>query len=119
MSLVWLNRLLVVIGLAFFGGAVFHGLALIWPSLSEPMPPLTHATFVVINLFFGFAFVLKVKWVQWPFLLLTLQQMWSHGGELVRALMETPPRVDGQSVFALGGLALMWLVLFARKKAQG
>lgn len=118
MSLVWVNRLLVVIGLAFFGGAVFHGLALIWPSISEPMPPLTHATFVAVNLFFGFAFVLEASWVQWPFLLLTLQQLWSHGGDLVRALMEKPPRVDGQSVFALVGLALMWLVLFARRKAR-
>ena len=118
MFLVWLNRLLVVIGIAFFGGALFHGLALLWPSLSEPMPPLEHAAFVVINLFFGFAFVLKVTWVQWPFLLLTLQQVWSHGGDLVRGLMEKPPRLDGQSLFALVGLALMWLVLLARKKAQ-
>ena len=117
MFLVWINRLLVAIGLAFFGGAIFHGLALLWPSLSEPMPPLTHAVFVAINLFFGVAFVLRVTWVQWPFLLLTVQQVWSHGGDLVRALQETPPRLDGQSVFALVGLALMWLVLFARNKA--
>lgn len=119
MSLVWINRLMVFVGVVFFGGgAAFHGAALIWPSLSEPMPPLTHAAFVVINLFFAVAFVLKVSWVQWPFLLLTAQQLWSHGGDLVRALLEKPPRLDGQSLFALFGIGLIWLLLWARGKAS-
>lgn len=119
MSLVWVNRLMVAVGVFFFGGgAVFHGLALIWPHLSEPMPPLTHATFVVVNVFFAVAFVRRVKWVQWPFLLLTVQQVWSHGGDIVRGREEHPPVWDVQSLFALGGIGLIWLLLWARKRAS-
>lgn len=117
MSLVWINRLLVAVGIAFFGAAIFHGIAFFWPGISEPMPAATHAAFVAVNVFFGVAFVRKVTWLHWPFLLLTAQQVWSHGGDLVRALQEHPPRVDGQSVFALGGLALIWLLLWARQRA--
>ena len=118
LPLVWINRLLVAAGLAFFGGAIFHGLALIWPGISEPMPPLMHATFVAINLFFGLAFVRKVTWLHWPFLALTLQQLWSHGGDLIRAREAHPPSWDVQSLFALGGLGLIWLLLWARSRAR-
>ena len=82
------------------------------------MPPWLHATFVLVNLFFAVAFVLKASWVQWPFLVLTLQQLWSHGGELLSALREVPPRLDGQSLFALLGLCVVWLLLWARGRAS-
>lgn len=81
------------------------------------MPPLTHVTFVVVNLFFAVAFVMRVKWVAWPFLVLTVQQVWSHGGDIVRGREEHPPVWDMQSLFALGGIGLIWLLLWARRRA--
>lgn len=117
MPLVWINRLLVAVGLAFFGAMLFHALALFWPGISEPMPWSTHATFVAINLFFGVAFVRRVRWLAAPFALLTLQQLWSHGGELLRGREAHPPFWDPQSLFALGGLGLIWLLLRARGRA--
>jgi hypothetical protein len=73
---------------------------------------------VVVNVFFAVAFVMRVKWVAWPFLLLTAQQVWSHGGDIVRGREEHPPVSDVQSLFALGGIALIWLLLWARRRAM-
>ena len=113
----WINRLMVFVGLVFFGGgAVFHFIALFWPKVSEPMPPWMHATFVVVNLFFAVAFVLRVSWVQWPFLVLTVQQLWSHGGDILRGREAHPPTWDVQSLLALAGLGLIWLLLWARAR---
>lgn len=108
---------MAAVGVLFFGGAaVFHLIAVFKPDISEPLPVWEHGLFVLINAFFAVAFVLRAPWVGWPFLALTLQQLWSHGGDFVRALQETPPRFDFQSFFALAGLGLVWVVLFLRKK---
>lgn len=118
-NFVLLNRLMTLVGIFFFGGAsLFHGIAYFFPGISEPQPPWMHLTFCAVNLFFAVAFIFKLPRVGWPFLLLTIQQLWQHGGDLVRALRETPPRLDAQSVFALFGLALVWLLLWARARAQ-
>lgn len=110
---------MVLVGVFFFGGAaVFHGLAFFFPSISEPQPPWMHLTFFAVNLFFAFAFSFKLPRVGWPFLLLTIQQLWQHGGDIVRALQASPPHLDSQSVFALFGLGLVWLLLWARARAQ-
>ena len=112
----WINLLLVAVGLAFFGAMIFHGLALFFPHLSEPMPWWEHALFVAINLTFGLLFVLRVKWLAWPFLALTLQQLWSHGGDIIRGREAHPPFWDVQSLFALGGLGLIWVLLYVRSR---
>lgn len=114
MSLVWLNRLVRAVGVVFLCAGVFHGLALIWPNISEPMPWTTHAAFVLINLFMAVVFFLRVRWLPWPLAVLSVQQVWSHGGDFIRAL----PRIDVQSLFALLGLAAIWWIVIAWRRAS-
>jgi hypothetical protein len=110
---------MTLVGIFFFGGAaIFHGLAFFFPNISEPQPPWMHLTFFAVNTYFAIAFVFHSQRVAWPFLLLTLQQLWQHGGDIVRALHANPPHLDSQSVFALFGLGLVWLLLYARWKAS-
>lgn len=118
-NFVLLNRLMTLVGIFLFGGAsIFHALAFFFPKISEPQPPWMHVTFFAVNLFFALAFVFKLPRVGWPFLALTIQQLWQHGGDIERALKEQPPHIDSQSVFALFGLSLVWLLLWARARAQ-
>lgn len=114
----WIERGLVAVGAVLVCAGLFHGLALLWPGVSEPMAPATHAAFVAINLCFGVLFARRVSWLAWPFLALTLHQVWSHGGDLLRAHQEQPPRWDGQSLFTLGGLLVIWALLAARAAAR-
>lgn len=113
----WFKVLFGVVGFVFFCAGVFHGLAVFFPSISEPLPAWEHALFVLINWSMAGMWFLRVKWLPWAFLGLTMQQLWQHGGDLVHALQETPPRVDWQSVFALGGLIPMWLLVRAWVRA--
>lgn len=113
----WFKVLFGVVGFVFFCAGVFHGLAVFFPNISEPLPTWEHGLFVLINWSMAGLWFLRVKWLPWAFLGLTMQQLWQHGGDLVHALQETPPRVDWQSVFALGGLIPMWLLLRAWVRA--
>lgn len=115
----WPDRLLLCAGLGCFVVALFHLAAIAWPQLSEPSPPLRHGVFVGVNVFFGVAFVRRVRWLPWPLLVLTVQQIWSHGGDLLRARAEQPPRWDLQSLFMLAvGLPALWSVLALARRAK-
>ncbi len=109
----WFKVLFGVVGFTFFCAGVFHFVAIFFPHISEPLPAWEHALFVLINLTMAGLWALRVKWLPWPFLGLTIQQLWQHGGDLIRAL----PRIDLQSLFALLGLIPMWLLLRAWVRA--
>lgn len=117
MSPVWLNRLVSAVGVVFLGAGVFHGLALIWPNISEPMPWTTHLAFVAINGLMAGVFFFHPPWLPWAYGALTLQQLWQHGGDLIAGLMEKPPRIDWQSVIALGGVAAIWVLVIAWRRS--
>lgn len=104
---------MTAVGGVFLCAAIFHAAALLWPTISEPSPPGRHAVFVVVNAFFALCFATRRPWLVWPFAVLTLQQLWSHGGDVIRSL----PRADVQSVVALVGLAAIWVVVIAWKRA--
>lgn len=109
MSTTWFKILFGVVGFTFFCAGIFHFLALFFPSISEPQPWWAHATFVLINFTMAGLWIRRVKWLPWPFLTLTIQQVWQHG----TAFIHTLPNIDWQSVFALVGLIPMWLLLRA------
>ncbi|MFO0595883.1 MAG: hypothetical protein U0228_11275 [Myxococcaceae bacterium] len=113
----WIDWAFVAVGVFFFGGgAVFHAIAFFKPDISEPMPQWLHEVFVFVNLFFAVCFVRRVKWVAWPFAVLTAQQAWQHGGAFIAALRETPPHFDAQSFFALLGLVVVWVLIVIRAR---
>jgi len=114
----WPDRLLVCAGFGCFAVALFHAAAIVWPQISEPSPAPRHAVFVGINLLFGVAFVRRARWLPWPFLALTAQQLWSHGGDLLRARAADPPHWDVQSLAVLATLPVLWaVILLARGEA--
>lgn len=115
----WPDRLLLCAGLGCFAVALFHLGALFWPAISEPSPPLRHAVFLGVNVFFGIAFLRRARWLPFPLLILTAQQIWSHGGDLLRARAEHPPRWDLQSLFMLAALPALWAVILLARRAKG
>jgi len=83
--------------------------------VSEPSPAWRHALFVLVNLFFAWAFFTRARWLPWPFGVLCVQQTWSHGSDLVAAY--AIGRVDVQSIAVLVSLPLLCvLVQLGRKR---
>ncbi len=102
---VWAQRALFVSGLGAVGVACFHGAAIIVPTISEPSPPWRHALFIGVNLFFGFAFLRRARWLPVPFAVLSAQQVYSHGTDLIEA--RAVGHTDLQSLAVLATLPVL------------
>ncbi len=63
------------------GVAVLHVVQAVTPGPS----PVRHAIFVVVNGAMAALLVWRHRWAFWPALVLTAQQMYSHGLELARS----------------------------------
>jgi hypothetical protein len=88
--------------------------AIIVPAVSEPSPAWRHAVFVLVNLFFAWAFLTRARWLPWPFGVLFVQQVWSHGSGFLAA--RAVGHLDLQSVAVLVTLPLLAvLVVFGRR----
>ncbi len=107
-----------VAALVFASVAVFHGLALLWPTISNPSPPWRHAIFVVVALLIAFAFARKWRWLWLPMSILVVQQLLGHGRDFFAALAEAPLRIDWQSLAVLVAMPALWWVAFAQRKSD-
>jgi hypothetical protein len=101
------------IALFFLAGALFHGLALTWPSLSVvPEDPATHVLFALLNLWLCEA---ALSWrPRFPLYLaaLTVHQVVVHGVMLVRGVGVA------QDLAVLIGLVLVWVLMFVRRATE-
>jgi len=64
--------------------ALYHLAALAIPGFARvayapTYPPLRHVTFVTVDSLGAWLFLLRPRWLIWPYLLLTLQVMQGHG----------------------------------------
>jgi hypothetical protein len=111
----WAAHGLIAAGIVTACVAVFHAVAIVVPSVSEPSPAWRHGLFVVVNLFFAWAFLTRARWLPWPFAVLCVQQTWSHGSDLVAA--HANGHLDVQSLAVLVSLPLLCvLVLLGRRR---
>jgi hypothetical protein len=104
-------RLAPALGVPFALGALHHLTVLFSPEEGDSSSPTRHLVFVVINLFFGAAFVLRARWVLFPAILLAIQQTLSHGGAFLEA--HRTGTFDLQSFLVLCFLPAVLIVAFA------
>ena len=69
---------------AFLAAALYHLAAVLIPAFGEiaytaTYPLWRHVVFILINVTFAWLLVRQVRWVVWPFALLTLQIFNGHG----------------------------------------
>jgi hypothetical protein len=109
-------RFAPLVGVPFAFGAVHHMLAIISPSASDTSSATRHFVFALINLFFGVAFAMRVRWVIFPALFLALQQTYSHGSAFLEA--RRAGMFDSESFAVLVFLPVVLIAAFALAKAR-
>lgn len=73
------SRLLFpILALAFVGGGVFHALALVDPTIAEPVPAWYHLLFVGVNLALAILVVRRPPWLVPLFAVYLVQQYAEH-----------------------------------------
>lgn len=106
----WTGPALSAVSLGCFGVALFHLVCIVRPELGEPSPAWRHGLFVGVNLLLAAGFLKRPRWFSWPLVALTLQQLISHGTDLLEAQRRTPPRLDVQSLAVLVTFPLLLLL---------
>jgi hypothetical protein len=75
----WERWLFRVLALGFIGAAIFHGKAFLDGTIEPRMSAAGHATFVLINVLTAAGMWLHPRWLIFPFSVLAMQQLISHG----------------------------------------
>jgi len=105
------------VAIAFVIAALFHAGALIAPDIAEPSPPWRHALFIGINLALAAGFFRRPRFFLWVFLVVTAQQLVSHGMQGWRVWQEG--RIDWASVVVCVALPpLAALLAWDRKRVR-
>jgi hypothetical protein len=101
---------------AFLAGAAWHVAAILSPALAPTSPAWRHGLFVAVNLALAAGFARRPRWLVFPFAALVLQQVVSHGGDLVEA-WRAEGRVDWPSAIVLVAMpALLALLVIDRRE---
>ncbi|HKU42506.1 MAG TPA: DMT family transporter, partial [Polyangiales bacterium] len=105
------KRLSYALLIPFLAAATFHAAALVWPSLSEPVPAWRHALFIAINAALALGLWIRPPWFAAVFLLFTLQQLASHGASAWQIWHEQH-RLDWASLVTMPFVAgvCVWLL---------
>jgi hypothetical protein len=64
---------------AFVAAGFFHGAALLWPHIAEPVPSWFHALFVAVNFALAVGVVKRPRGFVVLYALYTVQQLLEHG----------------------------------------
>jgi hypothetical protein len=64
---------------AFVAAGFFHGAALVWPHIAEPVPSWFHALFVAVNFALAVGLLKRPRGFVVLYALYTLQQLLEHG----------------------------------------
>jgi hypothetical protein len=111
------DSLLGAYSAAFVCAAVYHLLCAAIPAWSAGASPARHALFVLINSALALGMVKRPRGFVTVFAILCLQQLVSHGGDLVRTLREHG-QIDGMSMLVLVALPPAWLLSLRAKRAE-
>ena len=80
-------------------------------------PAWRHAVFVAINTILLYAFLKRPNWFIWFFALLTIQQLYSHGGYAI-SLWKRQQELDWISVIVVLAMPLLLLLLLWERKLK-
>ncbi|MGE0713667.1 MAG: hypothetical protein AB7N76_33980 [Planctomycetota bacterium] len=108
----WLGRLFALAALGFAIAGLSHVVRGVAWDPADTSSRGRHALFVLINALAIAGVLRRPRWILAPFLLLTLQQLHTHGGRALLALQAgQPPRFDDVAV-ALGMPLIVALLVY-------
>jgi hypothetical protein len=107
-----LDRARLALAFAFAFAAAFHLAAIIWPALGPSDSAARHGVFVGLDAALAVGFARPPRWLALPVALLCAQQLFSHGGDIVRAWHDGR-RVDWASVAVVGAMPAALAVAIA------
>ena len=117
-----LGRARLALALAFALAAAYHLAAVIWPALSPSDSAARHGVFVGLDALLAVGFARPPRWLALPVALLCAQQLFSHGGDVVRAWQDAR-RVDWASVAVVATMPAALAVAIAeglrRRRSPG
>jgi hypothetical protein len=97
--------------------AILHVVRMVRPDGQEGGSAARHAVFLVVNLALAGLLVFRPRWAFYPALLLTLQQLASHGLDLSRSFLGTSP-LDWQSLAVCLFFPTLVTVLFIERNDE-
>ena len=101
-----IDLVFVLLALGFAAAALYHGAAIVVPSIAEPSPAWRHGLFAVINGAVGLLLLRRPPWFAAAFAVLAIQQLWSHGA-YGWAVWRDHHRVDWASVLVLAAVPVI------------
>ena len=107
-----MERVFWAVAACFLAAAVFHIAALFVPQLAVSSPAWRHGMFALVNALVAIGLVRRPRGFLFAFALLTLQQLLSHGRDLIVA-WQGEHRVDWVSLVVVIAMPVV-LVLLAR-----
>jgi hypothetical protein len=119
MSLLDSPRIFHWLAPAFACAGVFHGAALVWPHIAEPVPAWFHALFVVVNGALAVGVVKRPRGFLPVYVVYTLQQLIEHGVRGV-TVWQDEQRLDWASLASILFVPFVLFLLLreARREAR-
>jgi hypothetical protein len=112
-------KLAFLISIFLFAGAALYHAWNLGLSFGDPALAWFHGAFVIIDTTMAFLFWLRPRWLVLPFVVLTVQQIYSHG-EAAWSAWKTSGTLDGISLFiALFMPALLVLLVYDVHNSRG
>lgn len=105
-----LVRLALAFAFAFV--AAYHFAAIVWPALAPGDSAARHGVFVAVDAGLALGFAWPPRWLAIPVGFLCAQQLFSHGGDVVRTWQEAR-RVDWASVAVVATMPVALAVAIA------
>lgn len=99
-----------VVSAGFVVSALLH---VYYSIVGDSSPSWRHALFAAINLGAAWGCWQKPRWFIWPFGLLLVQQLYSHGTDFVQAW----PHIDSRSLVVLVWMPLVAIALWRQRRA--
>ena len=103
-----IKKIFIVFAVFFFVSAIYHLAALFFEINSSPL--WRNVLFVGINLFVAYFLLRRPRWFIYLFVLLMLQQLYSHGSDLID-LWNAQHKVDWLSLAVLLMLPAIFIFL--------
>jgi hypothetical protein len=117
MSLLESPRIFHFLAPAFVCAGIFHGAALIWPHIAEPMPAWFHALFVFVNFGLAWGVIARPRGFLPLFVLYTVQQLLEHGVRGVR-IWQDELRLDWASLVSVLFVPFVLLLLVQQARRE-
>jgi hypothetical protein len=90
---------------------LYHMLGLVMPAISPQTPAWRHALFVGINIATAWLMLRRPPWFWAVFAVLTLQQLYGHGGKIIR-VWQSVGRIEWISLLVVILMPIMAVLLY-------